>query len=59
MRPLAILVAALAFGLGLSACDPGPRCTQYSTHTTILPVFNGKTTTSRVFVSSVCVQYEK
>ncbi|AFU62233.1 hypothetical protein TG1_38 [Streptomyces phage TG1] len=59
MRKPAAAVAAVALGVAaLVGCDPGPECVDGYVSTTMIPVFNGKTTTLIQSTQYVCTQYE-
>lgn len=53
-----ISVAALSAMAGVSACDPGPTCEDWTVQTTIQTTFiNGRASTHPV-ITQVCVKWE-
>lgn len=56
-KPVAAIVLTLGAVIGLSACDTGPECLRWTTHThTTTTLINGKPHVS-VTPVTVCVEY--
>lgn len=60
MKRVAATVAGVALVGALTVgCDPGPECKNGHSVMTMMPVFNGKTTTYQPMWTFVCDEYEK
>lgn len=59
MKRAAVAVVSVALvGALTTACDTGPACVESHTTVTLIPVFNGKTTTLVPTTQVVCDRYE-
>lgn len=58
MRTRALLAAlALLAVYSLAACEPGPDCKHWATAATLTPVFNGKTTSLHMGMTTYCAEW--
>lgn len=57
--PAMMLASLAAMGLLMTGCDDGPDCVSGHMVTTVVPVFNGKTTSVVPVTNYVCDEWEK
>jgi len=58
-RVAAAVVGVALVGALTTACDTGPECVESHTTVTLIPVFNGKTTTLVPTTQVICDRYAK
>ncbi|QAY26966.1 hypothetical protein SEA_SHAWTY_42 [Streptomyces phage Shawty] len=56
-KRVAVAAVVAVAALGLTGCDDGPECVDSHTTVTLIPVFNGKTTTLVPTTQVVCDRY--